>query len=57
MTPKILNTFNTTSSTGVDKVPLNGVIFVETGSSSKPIIFVLTDKVGITASTTIADVL
>ena len=57
MTPKILNTFNTVTSTGVDRVPLNSVILVEVSASSKPLIFILTDKTGITSSTTIADVL
>ena len=57
MTPKILHTFNSTTSIGVNEIPLNAIILVEQDAYGDPRIFILTSKVGITATTTIGDVL
>ncbi len=52
MVKKVLYTFNNENSKGLDKVPLNSVIFIENNSGS-PKLLVLTDDASITDSTTI----
>ncbi len=58
MQRKTINSFDNVSSTGIDNVPQNGVILVEdSDGAGSPSLLVITDKTGITDTTTIADLL
>lgn len=56
MNRKPVFSFDSTTSTGIDQVPVNGVILIENDGFG-PRQIVLTDKTGITGATTIADLL
>lgn len=56
MNRKPVFSFDNTTSTGIDQVPVNGVILIEDDGSG-PRQIVLTDKTGITGTTTIATLL
>ncbi len=53
MTKKPMFSFNDTTSTGLDLVPLNSQILIESSTSGNPQIIVLTDSTNITNATTI----
>ena len=58
MTRKPIYSFDTTASLGIDKVPVNNTIIIEDyDGNGTPKQVILTDKTGVTGSTTIADLL
>ena len=58
MVKKTLYTFNNTVDTGIDKVPLNNIIFIEDSDGTGiPKLIDLLDKTSITSVTTIAELL
>ena len=58
MVRKPLFTFDNTSATGVDEVPVNAAILIEdSDGNGKPKFILLTDKTNLTSTTTINDLL
>lgn len=55
MTPKPTFSFDSLTSTGLDKVPLNNIILIEdSNGSGKPKQIIIKDKTGVTAATTVS---
>lgn len=57
MSKNIFYTFDNVSSTGLDKVPVNAPILIEDAGSGIPKFIMITDKTGITSSSTVTDLL
>ena len=58
MVKKTLYTFNDTTDTGLNRVPLNNVIFIEDSDGTGiPKFIVMLDKTSVTSATTVAEFL
>lgn len=58
MVKKTFYTFDSTTDTGVDKVPLNNVMFIEdSDGAGTPKFIMLLDKTSVTSASTVADFL